>query len=199
MNAPVFALCYLPPLGELGTPPPVSLVEVLSQADSERPLFEAIALEGDLAFYEDGNPACSPVVLENITALPEFLHAEDADARYQRLMNYQIEISQRYGAPLLARRAAFEWELRRALIPQRTALLNRELVNPERDIYLDDADLIAECQTAFATAENAHQALQAINRCRYDFLSRYEKFEFSLDQFVRYALMVLVLAEASDK
>lgn len=194
MNAPIFALCYLPPHGALGTPPAVSFAEITALAldSTQRTLFAALALERDLALYEDGAPVSFP----GGNNLPDFLAADDADARYYRLFTYQMEIGARYHVKVLTQRAEFELELREALAPRRAALLGREYSPPRHALPSENQDLLAECQVAFSAARDARQALFAIARCRLAFFSRYEKFEFSLDQLIRYALVTMTLEEA---
>jgi hypothetical protein len=163
-----------------------------------------VALEGDLALYEEAllgqaRPR-QPLVLEqNLSILPDILQGDDPDARYGRLIAYQIAVGQRHGAGLLTRRAGFELALREALASNRAERLGREWQAPENSIAQagDDGDLIDECLAQFDDAQNARQALHAIAQCRLAFLARQEHFDFSLDQLVRYAFVVLTLEEAA--
>jgi hypothetical protein len=202
----IFALCMLPSCGPLGSQPTVSLAEILSLAEGEaqRAVLEAVALEGDLALYEEAllgqDRPRQPLVLDdNLSFLPDFLQGEDPDARYGCLIAHQIAVGQRYGAGLLKRRAGFELALRESLARTRAERLGREWQAPENTLGQAgaDADLIDDCLAQFDDAQNARQALHAIAHCRLAFLARQERFDFSLDQLVRYAFVILTLEEAA--
>lgn len=205
MSQATFALCMLPACGPVGSQPPVSLAEILSLAEdaSQKAVLEAVALEGDLALYEESlmgsdRPRQPLVLEENFNTLPAFLQADDPDARYRALIAHQIAVGERCGAGLLARRASFELALREALAQNRAERLGREWQAPEQDSEpCEDADLIDDCLAQCEDALNARQALHAIAHCRLAFLARQERFDFSLDQLVRYAFVILTLEEAA--
>lgn len=206
MSQAIFALCMLPSSGPLGSQPTVSLAEILSLAEgaAQRAVLEAVALAGDLALYEEAllgqaRPRQPLVLDESLSVLPDFLSGDDPDARYNRLIAHQIAVGQRFGAGLLARRAGFELALRESLARNRAERLGREWQAPENSIAQagDDRDLIEDCLAQFDDAKNARQALHAIAQCRLAFLARQERFDFSLDQLVRYAFVVLTLEEAA--
>lgn len=216
-----FLLSALPPLGELGTAPPLAATALRDLLESQdRDAVDAVLLGDDLAqhlAFISGEPIePSPAVLSLAQVrgqlrLPEPLGDDDdanlggdpADRLYGRYFAHVIETGTRTGVPLLGRWAEYEVMLRRALALVRAQRLGHALdskdlaadveVDLEGNLDADGADAAPEVR-AWLDAEDPLDGERRLERARWSWLAERDHwFGFSRTELVAYALRLLLL------
>jgi len=205
----------LPPLGDLGTPPPLSpaaLAEHVAEFPGPRALVEAVFLGDDLlqreAFLAGERTDVAPAVLglaqvRGEAPLPEFLVAEEgeaprriaADDLWDRYFRHTADVARRRSSAMLAAWVAHEVAMRNALAAERAKALGLEPSD-----YLVAVDLGAP-QTDFAlllsewtAAADPLAASRVLDQARWTWLLDHEGwFSFTDDEVAAYAAKLMLL------
>ncbi len=208
-----FLLSALPPLGELGTAPPLAAPALRGLLEGDdRDAVDAVLLGDDLAqhvsFLAGETIALSPAVLSvaqlrGRLRLPEPLddgnHALDdgdpADRLYARYFAHVVEAGGRTGVPLLGEWARYEVSLRQALADVRAKRLGRASGREDlaADLGTGRAD-VAPVVREWLHAEDPLEGERRLERARWAWISeRDDWFGFSRTELVAYALRLMLL------
>jgi len=223
-----YLLTALPPLGDLGSPPPLTPADLVKHVAGARaqPAVEAVLMGDDLlqreAFLAGEVPEVTPAVLtpaqaRNEQPLPPFLAGSPegaegrrgpaVDALWEAYFRWADGVAERTGNRFLKAWVGLEVRLRNDLARARAKALGLEvepylvaedLADPEADV----AGLVA----AWSEAPNPLEGLRVLDRGRWAWLAEHDAwFTFADDELAAYAakLVLLVrwhrLAEESDQ
>lgn len=210
--------CYLvtalPSLGDLGTPPPISLRELRDHlVDSGRPLalVDAILLGGDLvqrqAFLSGEIKQAEPVVLtveqlSGDTPLPQELdidadipHRIVSDSLWQAYFHNVAAVAKKERSKFMSAWLGYEVALKNALAAARAKALDLDsadyLVAPELSCCDEDfTPVISE----WAAASTPLEGLRVLDRVRWEWLIENDSwFSFSDDEIAAYAAKLMLL------
>jgi hypothetical protein len=213
----LFLLTALPPLGELGSVPPLGLAEILehvAEAPGPRELLEVLYLAHDLlereSFLAGEKEEPTPVVLsveqaKNEAPLPEFLVPEPDEERSERRVpedvlweaysRYALERARRRKSAFLEAWIGIEVALRNALASTRAKAFGFE---PSDYVVAEDLEN-REVDTSAIVAEwrQAHdplEALRILDQFRWSWLAEHEGwFTFGDDEIVAYGTKLMLL------
>jgi len=210
-----YLLTSLPPLGDLGSPAPMTpagLLEHVADAPSPRERIGALFLGDDLLLreavlageVEQASPAVlSPAQLRDEAPLPAFLTRPDSpaspraavDAIWEAYFRHVAAVAARQGSAFLAAWVEYEVSLRNALAAERAKALALE-----GEPYLVAADLaasrddLAPVVSEWAAAANPLAALRALDAARWAWLVAHDGwFTFADDELVAYAAKLMLL------
>ncbi len=210
-----YLVTALPTLGKLGGEVPITLQQLLEHvgpaADACQAI-ETILLGGDLiqreAVQSGELKSADPIVLTEAQLrdeqpLPEYL-AENAelqsrrriaaDAVWEAYFRYAAGKAEIIGNGFLSEWVASEVALRNALAERRAK--NLEL---DANDYLVAADLASDedytlLVNEWASAANPLAGLRILDRCRWDWVSRHDRwFTFANDELAAYAAKLMLL------
>ena len=206
-------LTALPPLGEPGTPPPMSLAELRSETarSSAAPLVDVIFLADDLrqrqavraGELQDAQPSVlTPEQFAGNAPLPFGFdeHSDEnelaVDAMWAAYWQYAARIARLRRSGFLKAWVAHELALRNALAAQRSRTANRQdyaVVAPALVAEDDSADRVV---AGWLQAADPLTGLRQLLRARYDWIVREEPhFTFSDDEVAAYAAKLVVLRD----
>ena len=216
-----YLLCFLPDLKGFGSPPPIGkqdLLAVVTESEGPAEVVQALLLSDDLLQREsvlagETEPEhADPAVLsfaqpESETTLPDFLTSEPeygnghlsgsiaADPIWRKYFLHTSEIAGLTHSHFLQAWVGFEVGLRNALVKGRAAALE---LDPEPYMVLQDlgdpeivfTDILAE----WSAASNPAEALEALDRARWKWLSENEPwYSFSDDEVAAYTAKLMIL------
>lgn len=210
-----YLITSLPRLGELGTPPPIGLRELLEHV-ADRPaaaeLVATILLSDDLVkrqallageIEQAEGTLLSREQLHDHQVLPDYLvggepltsPAASADAVWAAYFRHAADVAGRTGSTFLAGWAGYEVALRNALASARAKALGLEaaghLVATELSSEEDDFSTILGEWTAAANPLAGQRVLDA---ARWDWLTRHDGwFTFQDDELAAYAAKLILL------
>jgi len=214
----LYLITSLPPLGELGTAPPMTaseLIDHVGAAAGVKALIDVIYLAGDLIQREAnlaGEPKePSPVVLsiaqvQNEEPLPAPLPAEQpqeaptatgiaADRIWEAYFRHAEKVARRRNNAFLAEWIAYEVALRNALAWARAKSLGLEPADYliAKDLGSTEYDfegVISE----WSSAPNALAGVKVLDQARWDWLTEHDAwFTFSDDELAAYATKLALL------
>ena len=206
----------LPPLGELGSAPPLGLKQMLDHvapAHNVRAATEALFLSDDLLMREavlagevsDAMPSVLTAgQLSNDQPLPAYLTSDRAAGRARRIAADQTwEAYFRHAASvartsrngLLGAWVACEVATRNALVERRAQTLQLEPSDyiVAADLGADDVDLTTVLNE-WASAPDPLVGMQVLDRARWRWLTDHDRwFSFDDDELTAYAAKLMVL------
>jgi len=212
---PYFYITSLPPLGELGSVPPVEapeLVEHVSSAPSLKRLLETILLSDDLvqreAFLSGEVKGVLPAVLSgpqtrNEAPLPEFLAAEQqpagrriaVDVVWENYYRHAATVARESRSRFLGDWTRYEVTLRNVLAAARARALGLEPTD-----YLVAADLggpddeVAAAVGEWSAARDPLAGLRALDAARWRWLQEHEGwYSFVNDELAAYAAKLMLV------
>ena len=209
-----YRVSALPALGDLGTPPPLTLADLmehLADAGRAQALVEAILLADDLmqreAFLASEIREVAPAVLtaaqvRGDEALPDHLAPADeatprvaSDAVWAAYFHHAAGVADRLASPFLAEWIAHEVALRNALAAARARALGLESAP-----YLVAADLgrsdedFAAVISEWSAAADPLAGLRVLDRVRWTWLVEHDGwFSFADDELAAYAAKLILL------
>jgi len=210
-----YRVSALPALGDLGTPPPISLADLrehLAEAGRAQALVEAILLADDLmqreAFLASEIREVAPAVLtaaqvRGDEALPDHLAPADeatpprvaSDAVWAAYFHHAAGVADRLASPFLAEWIAEEVALRNGLAAARAQALGLENAP-----YLVAADLgrsdedFAAVISEWSAAADPLAGLRVLDRARWTWLVEHDGwFSFADDELAAYAAKLMLL------
>ncbi len=212
-----YVITALPPLGELGSAPPMSLSELVEHvADSPRlaDLVRAVVLGDDLvqrdAFLAGQVGEVAPAVLtprqvRNEEPLPGELAGEQpgeqpdaravADSTWASYFRFAADVARRTGGGFLGEWVGFEVALRNALAAERARALGLQAEDYQVVAELADrgAD-VAETVAEWSSARDPLEGLRALDRRRWEWLRGHDRwFTFADDEGAAYAARLVLL------
>jgi len=211
-----YLMTALPALGELGSDAPVSLGALyahVAEAPAPGALVEAILLGDDLvqrqSVMADETDQGEPTVLtaaqvKDEEPLPEALAVSEADAAAARLpadavwsayFHYVETVSRRFNSEFLAAWVGYEVALRNALATARAKRLDLNPSDYLVAVALGRTDERLEVLVnEWASARDPLEALRVLDRARWDWLTRHDKwFTFGNDELAAYAAKLVLL------
>jgi len=213
-SAHYYLATALPALGEPGTAPPLSLVELRAATAESRaaPLIDAILLSDDLrqrqAVLAGELTEAVPAVLEPAQAtgqapLPaalmpaegsESLPASD-DLLWETYWYYSASVARRRGSAFLRAWVSLEVALRNAVAEARArSFAQRAAVHVVAAELGEHEQLVELGVAAWAGAPDPLTGLRSLLRTRWEWVTREEpRFTFSDDELAAYAVKLLVL------
>lgn len=211
-----FLITSLPPLGDLGSAPPLTaahLLERVGEAGPARALVEALFLGDDLLQREallagqidQAEPAVLRLAqLRDEEPLPACLIREDADpaalrvpadAVWSAYYYHAADVAERQASGFLAEWVRHEVALRNALAAARAKALGLEV-----EAYVvasdlgQDADDLAGVVSEWAAAPNPLAGLRALDNARWTWLTEHDQwFSFGDDELAAYAAKLMLL------
>jgi len=210
-----YRVSALPALGDLGTPPPLTLADLrehLAESGRALALVEAILLADDLmqreAFLASEIREVTPAVLtaaqvRGDEALPDYLAPADeptppriaSDAVWAAYFHHAAGVADRLASPFLAEWIAHEVALRNALAAARATALGLESAP-----YLVAADLgrsdedFAAVISEWSAAADPLAGLRVLDRVRWTWLVEHDGwFSFADDELAAYAAKLMLL------
>jgi hypothetical protein len=210
-----YRISALPVLGDLGSPPPLTLADLRERAAGQprtRTLVDAMLLSDDLlqreAFLAGEAAEVSPSVLtvaqvRNEEPLPDSLGGEAspppriaADALWTAYFQHAAQVARRQASPLMAAWVEYEVGLRNALASARARALGleaapylvaAELGGPEEDF----AAVVGE----WSAAQDPLAGLRVLDRARWAWITERDRwFSFADEEFVAYAAQLMLIA-----
>lgn len=214
----LYLITSLPPLGELGTPPPMTASELtdhVGDAAGVKALVEVIYLAGDLiqreAHLAGELRELSPVVLtlaqvQNEEPLPAFLPSEQdqqapsttgiaADRLWEAYFRHAEKVARRRNNAFLAAWIAYEVALRNALASARAKALGLEpadylIAKDLGNTEYDFDGVISE----WSAAPNALAGVKVLDQARWNWLTEHDAwFTFADDELAAYATKLALL------
>jgi hypothetical protein len=205
----------LPRLGELGSPPPLDLGELLEHV-ADRPaaaeLVATILLSDDLVkrqallageIEQAEGTILNGQQLRDQQPLPDYLVSEDrqlspsaaVDAVWAAYFRHAADVAGRLGSAFLAGWAGYEVALRNALASARAKALGLEaaghLVATELSAAEDDFSAVL---SEWAVAANPLAGQRVLDAARWDWLTRHDGwFTFQDDELAAYAARLILL------
>lgn len=213
-----FLITSLPPLGDLGSAPPLDarqLLEHVAEADGPRTLIEALFLGDDLvqreALLAGETEQVAPAVLSgrqlrDEEPLPAYLTSPEgtpaelrvaADAVWSAYYHHAANVARERSSVFLARWVRFEVALRNGLAAARAKQLGLEvepyLVAGDLGGDADDAAPVVNEWAAAATGDPL-AAARALDNARWTWLTENEQwFSFGDDELAAYAAKLMLL------
>lgn len=206
----------LPPLGDLGSPAPMTPQQLLQHV-SESSAAEVVAalllhddlLQREALQAEEGDDAVPAVLtaeqVRDEQPLPEYLapragesgpRTVAVDVTWEAYFRYAADVARRGGNELLAGWVGFEVALRNALVQRRAKALGIDAA-----AYVVAADLADESLdftavlNEWASAANPLAGLQVLDRSRWNWLNDHQQwFSFSDDELAAYAAKLMLLS-----
>ncbi len=208
-----FQITALPSLGQLGSAPPMTPMELIDHlGDDPAPaeLVKAIFLGDDLlqrdSYLSGEAQEVSPVVLSPAQAtnegpLPDELspgethHHVPGDAVWDAYYRYVRSVGDKTNSEFLNGWVGYEVSLRNVLAEARAKVLGLE---PSHYIVASDLATSGEKFDSiigeWSAAKNPLEALRIIDRARWDWLARNDKwFTFDQDELAAYAARLMML------
>jgi hypothetical protein len=205
----------LPPLGDLGSTPPLALAELAEQVSEfagARALVEAVLLGDDLlereALLAGERGEVAPAVLtaaqaRNEAPLPAYLVGEEgeaprriaADALWEAYFRHAAAVARRRGSEMLARWVAHEVAMRNALAAERAKALGLEPADylVAQDLGETNPDLGA-LVSEWAAAPDPLAGMRVLDHGRWHWLLDHEGwFTFADDEVAAYAAKLMLL------
>lgn len=209
----LYTITSLPPLGELGSPPPMTPVELLGRvADSEgvAQLLGVLFLGDDLiqreALQAGEIQQVAPTVLtieqlRDEQPMPDYLAGEQdqasriaADVTWETYYRHVAKVAAGRSCCFLTDWTGYEVALRNALVEARAKQLGLE-----SEYYLVATDLAAGVDVSpviseWASATNPLAGLRVLDNARWNWLADNDAwFTFSDDELVAYAAKLMLL------
>jgi hypothetical protein len=214
-----YFITTLPALGELGSEPPMGLVDLIEHVSEHkhwRRQVEALVLLDDLfqreSLLADEIKEVEPAVLtvqqaQGEAPLPDFLVPDDqrdrsvmieADRLWENYFRYAHDLGCSQGSRFLVQWVEFEVALRNALATTRARRLGLEEAG-----YLVATDLAAEVDEGLSpavseweTAPTPLAGLRAVLRARWAWIEQHDAwFSFSVDELLAYAARLMLLQQ----
>ena len=217
----IYLLTALPPLGEPGTSPPISLGDLRRHVGDSAvgALVEAVLLGDDLTQREaslsgelppDELPAPSVLEADQIRGrerLPDYLEFDeggDGSARFAtdqlqaRYFAHVAQVARRHGSDLLAAWQGFEVGLRNALVGHRARALGLDPTGYQVASDLAEPGPAVDAVVAeWAVAADPMAGLAVLDRARLAWLDDLDpSYSFADDELVAYALRLVWLTRA---
>lgn len=210
-----YLVTSLPRLGDLGTPPPMTLRDLLehvAQAPAAAQAVATVLLSDDLmkrqAVLAGETPQAEAVVLtadqlHDRQPLPDFLvgparqaaEAATVDAVWAAYFHHAAEVARQVASGFLAQWVGYEVALRNALAAARAKALELEAAD-----YLVATDLagaeddLSAVVGEWAAAPDPLAGLRVLDAARWDWLARHDAwFSFQDDELIAYAAKLLLL------
>jgi len=206
----------LPTLGELGSDAPLSLsalFELVAVAPRPAALVEAVLLGDDLAQRQavmSGEiDQAEPIVLSvaqvrDEEPLPEALAVSETDSATARLpadavwsayFHYVVAVARQFDSEFLAAWVGYEVALRNALATARAKRLHLNASDYLVAEALGSTDeRLDALVNEWASARDPLEALRVLDRARWDWLVRHDKwFTFGNDELAAYAAKLVLL------
>jgi len=210
-----YRVSALPALGDLGTPPPISLADLrehLAEPGRAQALVEAILLADDLmqreAFLASEIREVVPAVLTAAQVrgdepLPDHLAPADeptpprvaSDAVWAAYFRHAAGVADRLASPFLAEWIAEEVALRNALAAARARALGLESAPylVAADLGRSDEDFTAVL-SEWSAAADPLTGLRVLDRVRWTWLVEHDGwFSFADDELAAYAAKLILL------
>ena len=211
-----YLVTSLPPLGELGTPPPLTLRDLLAHvaiAPAAAAAAAAVLLSDDLVNRQamlageitDAEPTLLTAdQLHDRRPLPDYLVAPTdqsaaptaaVDATWAAYFHHAADVATRTGSAFLADWTAYEVALRNALAAARAAALGLDPAGylVATDLAAPDGDLAAVV-SEWADAPDPLAGLRVLDAARWDWLAAHDAYyTFQDDELISYAAKLLLL------
>ena len=211
-----YLITALPPLGELGSVPPLTshqLLEHVAQSPSAEAAIKTLFLADDLLQREallagetqDATPAVlSAQQVRNEEPLPAYLLAAEgekthrpiaADRTWEGYFRHAGAVAAKTHNAFLASWVGYEVGLRNALAAHRARALGLEEADylVATDLAEDDEDF-AVVVNEWSAATNPLAGLRVLDRARWSWLTQHERwFSFADDELAAYAARLMLL------